>query len=176
MTEQPTLSIQLAFVNADAQHPDPATVGEAARQAVGDLRSQGYTVQPAYTGAKGGDVFTIATQIGQNIVENKELLIALIGMSTPILTFLLDRHEKRLDKAEQAAASAQQQQQAQQSTNIYITINQATAQVETTDLDDNERLLRKLLDVQPDLIDTVTPESTPQIEVRVPPKPQRRRR
>jgi hypothetical protein len=173
MTEQPTFTIQLAFVDADKQQPDPATVGAVARQAVGDLRGQGYTVQPAYTGAKGGDVFTIAAQLGQNIVDNKELLIALIGMSTPILTFLLDRHEKRLDKEEQAAASSQQ---AQQSTNIYITINQATAQVEAADLDDNERLLRKLLDVQPDLIDTVTPESTPQIEVQVPPKPQRRRR
>lgn len=173
MTEPNTLSIQIAFVNADEQQPDPATVGEAARQAVGDLRRQGYTVQSAYTGAKGGDVFTIAAQLGQTIVENKELLIALIVTATPILTFLLDRHEKRLDKEEQAAASSQQ---AQQSTNIYITINQATAQVETTDLDDNERLLRKLLDVQPDLIETVTPESTPQIEVRVPRKPQRRRR
>jgi hypothetical protein len=168
MTEQQTFTIHLAFVDADEQQPDPATVGETARQTVDDLRSQGYTVQPAYTGAKGGELFIIA-----GLISNKELLIALIGLATPILTFLLNRHEKRLDKEEQAAASSQQ---AQQSTNIFITINQATAQVETADLDDNERLLHKLLAAQPDLIDTVTPESTPQIEVQVPPKPQRRRR
>jgi hypothetical protein len=173
MTEPNTLSIQIAFVNADEQQPDPATVGEAARQAVGDLRRQGYAVQTAYTGAKGGDVFTIAAQLGQNIVDNKELLVSLISMARPILTFLLNRHEKRLEKEEQAAAPTQQQQQ---SINIFITINQATAPVESADLDDNERLLRKLLDVQPDLIDTVTPQSTPQIEVRVPRKPPRRRR
>lgn len=172
MTESQTFTIHLSFVNADDRQPDPATVGEEARQAVNDLREQGYTVQPAYTGAKGGDVFTIAVQIGQSIVDNKELLISLISVATPILTFLLNRHEKRLDKNDRSAVSQQQEQ----SIDIYISINQATVQVDTADLDDNEQLLRKLLEVQPDLIDTVTPETKPEIEVRVTRKQQRRRR
>lgn len=168
MTEPQTFTIQLAFVDADEQQPDPATVGEVARQTITDLRNQDYTVQPAYTGAKGGNVFAIATQLGQHIVENKELLIALLGLATPILTVLLNRYEKRLDREEAAAVPP--------SPPIFLTINHATVPVEAADLDDNGRLLHKLLAAQPDLIDTVTPESTPQIEVRVPRKPQRRRR
>jgi hypothetical protein len=165
MQEQTRNVIRLAFVSADTNNPDPAIVGEVARQTVTDLRGQGYTVRPARTGAKGGDVFTIAAQLGQNIVDNKELLIALLGLATPILTFLLDRIEQRLDREEQSTALSPHTQE--QSTNTYIIINQATAQVEADDLDDNDRLLRKLLAVQPDLIDTVTPESTLQIEVQV---------
>jgi hypothetical protein len=174
VTDQPTVTIQLTFVDADEQQRDPATVGETARKTADDLRGKGYTVQPAYTGAKGGDVFTIAAQLGQNIVDNKELLEALLDLALPILTFLLGRQAERDDKEKQTAAPPQQTQQ--QSVNISITINQATAQVESADLDGNERLLRKLLAVQPDLIDTVTPQSTPHIEVHVPRKPQRRRR
>lgn len=172
MIELQSFTMHLAFVNADDRQPDPATVGEEARQSITALREQGYTVQPAYTGAKGGDVFTIAAQIGQSIVDNKELLISLISVATPILTFLLNRHEKRLDKDDRSVMSQQQEQ----SIDIYISINQAIVQVDTADLDDNERLLRKLLAVQPDLIDTVTPETRPEIEVRVSRKQQHSRR
>lgn len=127
MIELQSFTMHLAFVNADDRQPDPATVGEEARQSITALREQGYTVQPAYTGAKGGDVFTIAAQIGQSIVDNKELLISLISVATPILTFLLNRHEKRLDKDDRSVMSQQQEQ----SIDIYISINQAIVQVDT---------------------------------------------
>jgi hypothetical protein len=139
MSDQQPLSIQLAFIDADQSRPDPAAVGAAAQQAAADLRGQGYTVLPAYSGAKGGDMFSIAIQLGQNIVDNKDLLIALIGLATPILGFLLNRYERQLDKKDTSGMGQQH------APTFTLTINQATAAVEAADLTDNERLLNKLL-------------------------------
>jgi hypothetical protein len=163
MNNQHPVVIQIAFVDADERKPDPFAVGEEARESVNGLRAQGYTVQPAYTGAQGGDVFQIATEIGQRIVENKELLISLIGLSTPILSFLLNRYEKRVDKREALVASGQQDS----SISVIFTIDQASIPVEARDLDGNERLLQKLLGIKPELIHTVTPASKPEIRVEV---------
>src|SRR5437868_6408213 len=111
MSELSTITIRLEFVSADDGRPDPVTTGTVTRQSVDYLRQQGYIIEPTYSGTKGGDIFTIASQLGQNIVDNKELLVALIGVVTPILTFLLDRREKRLETDEEQSTPPNQQQQ-----------------------------------------------------------------
>lgn len=171
MNDQHLVTIQIAFVDADERKPDPFVVGEEARETVNGLRVQGYSVQPAYTGAQGGDVFQIAAEIGQRIVDNKELLISLIGLSTPILSFLLNRYEKRVDKQEALAASGQQDS----SVSVIFTIDQVSISVEARDLDDDERLLHKLLEIKPELIHTVTPVSRPEIRVEIESKSKRGR-
>ncbi|MCG8348165.1 MAG: hypothetical protein MI924_10355 [Chloroflexales bacterium] len=171
MAKEQLVSIQLTFIDADERKPNPFIVREEARRSVDALRVHGYTIHPVYTGSQGGDVFQLVTQISQTIVENRELLVSLISLSMPILTFLLSRHEKRLDKQEASSISHQRDR----STSIIFVINQASAQVEAADLGDSERLLQKLLEEQPALISTVTPESQPEIRIRVSPGPKRGR-
>lgn len=174
MSSLKTVTIRITFVSADEQQRDPATIGTIARHSIEELGQHGYTIQPAYSGTKGGEIFEIATQLGKNVVDNKELLIALIGVATPILTFLLDRQKKRLEMNEEQLAALNREQQ--QSIQIYLTINETTTPIAPFDLEDNERLLRKLLEQQPNLAHTVTSETIPEIEVHVQSKPPRLRR
>lgn len=171
MNTQHPVTIQIAFVDADERKTDPFTVGEEARESVNGLRAQGYNVQPAYTGAQGGDVFQIVTEIGQHIIDNKELLVSLIGLSTPILSFLLNRYEKRVDKQEALVASRQQDS----SISVVLTIDQVSIPVKAHNVDDNELLLHKFLGIKPELIRTVSLASKPEIRVKIESKEKRGR-
>ena len=87
-----SLTILLEIVPADASNPDPAALGDVARDTVDSLRQAGYDVKPAYTGTRGGNVFEIIRELAQHVQDNKELLTALFGTAVPIVQYLFKEH------------------------------------------------------------------------------------
>jgi hypothetical protein len=154
-----TVTIRLEFVDTDPHQPDPATRGEVARRAVHELRSEGYTVQPAYTGTRGGDVFEIIRQVVQQIQDNQELLTALVSLATPIITHFLGRR----------ASKANSRQKIEKNIEVEVAVDHMSADVRSEDAEDADRLLARLLQVHPNLAQTVTPSSTFSVRVHVPP-------
>jgi hypothetical protein len=63
----PRPALQLDFLLEDPEDPDPDAVSAAAGDAIHDLRHAGYTVAPAYTGEKGGELFEVIRQGVQDI-------------------------------------------------------------------------------------------------------------
>ena len=77
-TSQP-ITLTLEVVPEDPLDSDPALVDAVGRDTAGALRSEGYTVQPVYTGTRGGplvEVITFLTQTASITWANKEALIA----------------------------------------------------------------------------------------------------
>jgi hypothetical protein len=153
-----TIAIGLAFLDADPQHPDPATTGAIARQAVGELQAEGYAIQPVFTGARGGEWFEIGRQLVQTIQDNKELLSALVSLATPIVSYFFRR------RASQGRAS----QQTQAPVKVEVAIDGKPIEVGAEDTADVDRLVARLLRAQPNLVQTVTPASTLHVRVHVP--------
>jgi len=153
-----TITIGLEFVDADPQHPDPATTGMAARRAVGALRAEGYPIQPAYTGARGGEWFEIGHQLVQLIQDNKELLSALVSLATPIVSYFF-RHRDA-----QASAS----QHTPTPVKVEVVIDGKAIAVGSEDMGDVDRLMTRLLRAQPNLVQTVTSTSTLHMRIHVP--------
>jgi hypothetical protein len=160
-----TIAIGLEFVDADPRHPDPATTGAMARRAVDALRAEGYTIQPAYTGTKGGEWFDIIRQGVQMIQDNRELLTALVSLATPIITYFFQRRAS--------------QERASQPTSTLVTVNSVEVVIENQPIEicveetaDVDRLVMRLVQAYPHLIQTVRPSGTLQVRVRVPPRVQ----
>jgi hypothetical protein len=151
------LAIGLEFVDADPQHPDPAITGVAARQAVGELRAEGYPIQPAYTGARGSEWFEVGRQLAQLIQDNKEFLSALVSLAIPIVSYFF-RHRD-------AQASASQHTPTQ--VKVEVVIDGKAIAVSSQDTEDVDQFMARLLLVQPNLVQTVTPASTLHVRVYV---------
>ncbi len=80
MSENQTPSITFQFeVVADEQDPaDPATLGELSRYVAQELRKMGYTVEPLYTGERGGELLEIIKYIAVAVVDHREVIMEII--------------------------------------------------------------------------------------------------
>ena len=77
-TAQP-IAITLEVVPEDPQNSDPALVDAVGRDTADALRSEGYTVQPVYTGTRGGPLVETIAFLSQTFAAawaNKEALIS----------------------------------------------------------------------------------------------------
>jgi hypothetical protein len=77
-TSQP-IKLTLEVVPEDPLDSDPALVDAVGRDTADALRGEGYTVQPIYTGKRGGPLVEIIAFLSQALATawaNKEALIA----------------------------------------------------------------------------------------------------
>jgi hypothetical protein len=82
------ITLNLKVVPQDPLNSDPALVDAVVRDTAGALRSEGYTVQPVYTGKRGGplvEIITFLTQTASIAWANKDLIAYVSGLVT-ILT------------------------------------------------------------------------------------------
>lgn len=170
MSNLRNITIQLEFVPASPQNVNPADVDEVGRIIFNSLRNKGYDIQPMYTGERGGALYNIAVQIAQSIQNNKELLIALVGLAVPIVDHLLDKRRERLKE------QRKQSQFQERSFEVHLTINDQSITILEVYTKNEQKLLEKLLGEYPNLSETVTPESKVKITTSVDAKPSRRRR
>lgn len=91
------MTIRLEVLPEDEHQADIAEIDEIGRNVVDDLRRNGYTVRPTYTGEMGGPVFDIIIQTYHIIHDNEELLAALFASVAATLT-LINEHNKREEK------------------------------------------------------------------------------
>ena len=158
------LTVQFEVVPSDPRNPDPATVGEVGREVAGVLRHEGYAVQPAYTGTRSGTVYEIGMQVIKAVHDNKELLISLAGLATPILQYLLKHREEETGKDPVGEV-------------LTITLDDSsTVKVQIADAAHDEQLLERLILGNEALVEHITPESKIKLTVSVPARPARRRR
>lgn len=88
--------IQLEFASDGERHSAIADIEEVSRYMVDYLRSRGFTVEPPYTGSKGGTtIFEIVVPIYQTIHDNEELLVPLfttVSLALQGIHIVLNQH------------------------------------------------------------------------------------
>src|SRR5579885_3705867 len=93
MEQISALTIFLELLPADANNPDPALLTSIGTEVATILRDQGETVQPVYSGQRGGEV---VLQIISAAWANKDIILtdlsSLVTMLTPIV--LIAQHIK----------------------------------------------------------------------------------
>ena len=84
-----SITLTLEVVPEDPLNSDPALVDAVERDTASALRSEGYTVQPVYTGTRGSplvEIITFLSQILTTAWANKEAIIADVSGLVAILT------------------------------------------------------------------------------------------
>jgi hypothetical protein len=157
-------TIRLSFLPAE-DRVTPARTGEIARAATADLRTAGYTITPADTGERGGPVYDLIMYAAQAVHDNQDMLKALVGLATPIVTALITWHQKQPTPADTPP----------QDLEVVVTIAGATASAHSLAEANDAALLHQLLTAQPGLSSAVAPTSPITIAVKVPAKPAHRK-
>ncbi len=99
------IAMQLEIVPEDVHDSDPAFLDAIGRDTIDALRNEGYTVQPVYTGRRGGilvEVIPFLTTITTGIWTQKDIILAdtsalvtIFGAVIPVAKHILKAHEKR---------------------------------------------------------------------------------
>jgi hypothetical protein len=164
MTEsQQFIPIHLSFVEADLKNRDPAIVNVVAHEAITALRGGGYTVHPVYTGTRGPVPFDVIMQVAQRVQDNKEFLIELVKLATPIVAALITWHQ----------AYKKNNSDKTPPLTVVVNIGSASVPILPDKVHDNAWLLEQLLRADPNLPTTITSESTLAVDVQVSPLPPR---
>ncbi len=161
-----TQTVQLAFLPADPHTADPATINDLRLAVVAALQRDGYHVQAPYTGQRGGDVLDVLMHVAQQVRDNKEVLVALCGLVTPIITYLLREHDTRA--ANEPAAS--------QPVKVSMVVDGATLNIEAPDAATAAELAKEFQAAHPQVAARVTLHSNVKVHVHVPAKRKQRRR
>lgn len=167
-TTSQTVKVFLELVPEDLQNPDPASIGAVAREIADNLRRDGYTINPAYTGQKGGNLFEVVQQLGQSIQSNKEFLTVLFGLATPIAQYLLKERDHRSEKEHTVSEN--------QSIKVTVAVDGASIAVETPDIESAAKLANVFRLTHPDIAVNTTIHSVVKVSGSVPQRQPRRRR
>ncbi len=164
------IAVQLEIVSEDEQDAGPATAAEVGQDAVDALRKNGYTVQPIYTGQRGGflvEVITLLENLPGDIWSHKDVLDVLSALCTifgtiiPIAKHMLQRDQKRVanDKTQKLPIK------------ITIEIDGAPISIEAHDLEAAESAMKLAKHFQashPTITEKVTPHSKVKIKGSIP--------
>ncbi len=177
-TSQP-ITLTLEVVPEDPLNSDPALVDAIGRDTAGALRSEGYTVQPVYTGTRGGPFVEIIAFLSQTLATawtNKEILIAdvsglvtILGAAAAVVKNARQAYEKRVgkDTAWQYPIS------------FTLDINGTSVPFAVADVESAEDIIKMAQHLQashPSLTGTDPSRSKTGVKARVPKQPQRKRR
>lgn len=97
--------------------------------------------------------FESLSSISQNIIENKELLIALAGVATPIVQYLLSKREKKVDTSKVTEVK------------IMIEIDHKQVVVTPEVALDDQKLLEALIVEHPEIRRTIKSDSRIKVKV-----------
>lgn len=100
------LTILFEAIPEDEHHSDPAVVEAMGREVVAALRNDGYTVEPVYTGQRGGGLYEILPAVQatfQYAITYKDQVIELFKAIKPIVTRVAEVREKQLALDEKQA-------------------------------------------------------------------------
>ena len=172
------ITITLEIISEDEQDAGPVTAAEVGQETVDALRKNGYTVQPIYTGQRGGflvEVITLLENLPGDIWSHKDILDVLSALCTifgtiiPIAKHVLKREQKR-------AANDQTQKLP---IKIAVEIDGAPISIEAPDLEAAEgamKLAKRFQVSHPTIAERVTPHSNVKIKGSIPksqPRPRR---
>src|SRR2546423_11453094 len=133
MASSGTFTFTLEVRPADANDSDPALVSAVGSDVASIYRARGETVEPVYTGQRGGEFLVQITTLLTTAWVNKEIILsdvsALVSILTPLVLaarYLWNAYERRVgkDRAQQHPIA------------ITIEVNDITMKVEATDRKD----------------------------------------
>ena len=93
-----TIAMRFEVIPEEMQQLDISDIDEVGQELIDELRNNGYSVNPAYTGKKGGPVYDILLQIPQFLHDNRELLLAIfdsIALTLHCVLLVRDRRTER---------------------------------------------------------------------------------
>lgn len=167
----------LEVLSADASDADPALVSAVGSDVASLLREHGETVQPLYTGQRGGEFLVQIATLLTTAWTNKEVILsdvsALVSILTPLVLtagHLLNAYERRVGK----------DMVKQHPLTITIEVNGVAMQVEAADRTDalaiaTELAQRFQAQHPPSGAQALSP-TTVKVQARVPKRPTRKRR
>jgi len=165
--------ITLEVIPDDPHDADPALVDAVGRDATDALRNDGYTIEPVYTGQRGGGflVNVLATAWAQ-----KDLILAdgsaLITIFTPVVSLAKRLHEAHEQRAGKDAAQ-------QSPIKITVEIDGASISIEAPDLENAEgaiKLAQRFQTQHPAVASQMTNQSKAKLKAGVSKRPPRKRR
>jgi hypothetical protein len=178
MENAQSFTFTLEVLPVDASDTDPALVSALGRDVIDIFREQGETVEPVYTGERGGEFLVQITTLLTAAWVNKDIILsemsALVSILTPLVLAarsLRHAYEQRIGKP-----LAQQKP-----LTITIEIHGITMKVETTDQKDAVALATELAQhLQAQQVagqaETLTIPTNAKIRAGVPKRPTRKRR
>jgi hypothetical protein len=177
-TTQP-ITLTLEVVPEDLLDSDPALVDAVGRDTADALRSEGYVVQPIYTGTRGGpfvEIIAFLSQAAASAWANKEALIAdvsglvtILSAATVVVKKARQAYEKRVGKE-----TAQMYP-----INFTLDINGLSVPFVVADVASAEDILhvaQRLQASHPSLTSTDPSRCKAGVKARIPKRPQRKRR
>src|SRR5713101_5334353 len=162
-TQTQGMTIQLEVVPDDEEQEDIADTDEVRQSLVDELRSSGYTVNPAYTGKKTGTAFDILLQIPQYIHDNREVLLAMFDSIAVAFQCLMRVSEKRPEREKGQRAPLE----------FKLEVNGKTVTITAPDAESGMKILQKLQSAYPEEAKNLTPRSNIKIKAKVPKKKRR---
>ncbi len=172
------ITLTLEVVPEDPQNSDPALVDAIGRDTADALRSEGYTVQPVYTGTRGAPLVEIIVFLSQALAAawaNKEILIADVSGLVTILTAAA----AVVEKARQAYEKRVGKDTAQQyPISFTLDINGMSVPFTVSNVASAEDILQMAQRLQashPSLARTNPSRSKAEVKASVPKQPQRKR-
>ena len=182
--------IILEIVAEDERDADPVAIGEVGRGILDEVKQDGFTVEPVYTGQRGGvellfEIFnyvqTTAQMVGTDIYAQRDVigvvasLLTIFDITRPLAMQVFHAREKH--EAKQAVIAATPPTQEQHPVKISIVIDGAPITVEATNFKDAEAMLelaKEFYAKHPNV--NATPQSQVKIQASVPKKARRGRR
>ncbi len=177
--------IILEIIAEDNHDADPVAIGEVGRSILDEMKQDGFTVEPVYTGQRGGlellfEIFnyvqTTAHTVGADIYAQRDVigeiagLLTILDIARPLAMRLFKAREKH--EAKQAAIT-----QEQHPVKISLVIDGTPITIEAANFKDAEAMLelaKKFHSAHPDV--NVTPQSRVKIQASVPKKVRHGRR
>ena len=170
-----TLSITLEVTSEDPNVTSAADAYAVGRDSANALRNDGYTIQPVYTGQRGGEFLVdVVFPLLNTIWTQKDMILtdvsALVTILTPVVTvvqYLREAHERRVGK----------ETAREHPLKITLEIGEARLSLESSDQEGDvlaEHLAKQLLASYPHI--QVIPQTKPKVMSRVPKTQQRKRR
>jgi hypothetical protein len=169
-------TITLEIASEDPKDSNPALVDAVGRDTTEALIKDGFTVEPVYTGQRGGFLVDVLIPFLAATWANKDIILAdgsaLITLITPVFTltqYLREAHEKRIGKVAFQQAPIK----------ITVEISGALISIETPDLETAEgamKLAQRFQTQYPTVASHVTSQSNVKVKGSVPKRPPRKRR
>ncbi len=183
--QEPARPIILEIVAEDEHDADPVTIGEVGRGILDEVKQDGFTVEPVYTGQRGGvellfEIFnyvqTTAQMVGTDIYAQRDVigvvasLLTIFDITRPLAMQVFHAREKH--EAKQMVVA-----QEQHPVKISIVIDGAPITVEAANFKDAEAMLelaKEFYAKHPNV--NATPQSQVKIQAAVTKKARRGRR
>lgn len=158
-----TIVIQLEVISEDEQQPDIADIEEISREIVDYLRSNGYEVEPGYSGTKGIPGFEIVMDIYSSIHSHEALVAAALSFASSSLQCIIKVCDWRVQKEKKLRQTPYE---------VSLEVNGKSLTITAPDVESATKLVERFQQIHPEKVKQLS-QGSMKIKVRVPKKQRR---